>query len=92
MSRATYKSTCVSEELIDNDIVGDDPADPVKVREGLENVVREPIPARRADEYVEEEAFTANTPALPDTGVLLMVQCVEKGAGNQIDRPDCDRD
>ena len=48
---ATNQAARVSEELVDHDIVGDDPTDPVEVRHRLKDVVGEPIPAERAQKH-----------------------------------------
>lgn len=77
-----------TEELVDDDIVGGDPADPVEIREGAEDVAREEVPAEGTEEAVEEEAFTRDTTARTDTGVLLRVQRVEQGAGDEVGGPD----
>lgn len=83
-----YQAARVPEQLVHDDIVRDDPAHPVEVRERGEDVVGEPIPAERTDEHVEEEAFAADACARADAGVLLLVEGVEERAGDQVRGPD----
>lgn len=67
---------------------GDDPADPVESREGGEDVAGEEVPAEGEDERIGEEAFTGDTAAGTDTGVLLRVEGVEERAGDEVGGPD----
>ena len=46
----TDQAARVPKQLVDHDIVRDDPTDPVEVRHCLEDVVGEPIPAERPQE------------------------------------------
>ena len=87
-SRHSHQPTVVAEQLVDNDVVRDNPADPVEERECLEYVPGEEIPARRAEEGVEEEPFTADTPTVTHTGIHLGVQGVEEGACHEVGGPD----
>lgn len=84
----TYQTAAVSEHLVDNDVVRNNPAHPVEERERLEDVSGEEIPTRRGKETVEEEPFTANTTTVSDTGVLLLMESIEQRASDQIRRPD----
>jgi hypothetical protein len=74
--------------LVDDDVVRDDPTDPVEDGKSGEEVVGEEIPAEGAEEGIGEEAFTRDTTAITNTGVLLRVKGVEEGAGDEIGGPD----
>ena len=78
----------VSEQLVDDEVVGRNPADPVEVAEGLEDVAREEVPEERAGERIDEETFTGDTPMSSNTSVLLGVEGVEQRAIDQIHWPN----
>ena len=77
-----------AEQLVDNDVVRDNPADPVEVRERAEEVAGEEVPTERADEDVEEEPLAGDTAAGSHAGVVLGVKGVEQRAGDQVGGPD----
>ena len=74
--------------MIDDEVVRDDPADPIEVTEGLENVAREEVPEEGAGEHVDEETFTRDTASVPNTSVMLGMESVEKSASDKVRRPD----
>ena len=78
----------VAEELVDNDVLGRNPADPVEEREGLEDVAGEEVPAEGSQEHVGEEAFTGDTTARTHAAVVLRVQGVEESASDEVRGPD----
>ena len=86
--RGTYQATAVPEQLVDDNVVRDDPAHPVEERERLEDVAGEEVPTCRREETVEEEPLATDTTAVTDTGVDLRVQRVEECTGDQVRRPD----
>ena len=77
-----------TEELVDDNIVRNNPANPVGVRERLKHVAREPVPRERADEDVSEEAFARNSPTITHTSIALRVKCVEERTRNEVCWPD----
>ena len=64
------------------------PADPVKGRQSLEEVARDPIPAERAEERVCKEPFTGYASTCAHAGVYVRVQRIEKCTGDKIRGPD----
>ena len=77
-----------AEELIGDDIVWSDPADPVEVRQRLERIPRKPVPAERAEECVSEEPLAGDTAARAHACILLRVQSVEERARHKVGGPD----
>lgn len=76
------------EQLVDDDVVRCDPADPVERGKRGEEVTRDPVPAERADQSVREEALSGETSTRSYARILLGVQGVEQGASDQVGRPD----
>ena len=77
-----------AEELVDNDVVRSDPTDPVEVRQRLERISRQPVPAERAEECVGKEPLAGDTAARAHACILLRVQGVEERAGDEIGGPN----
>ena len=88
LARDAHQAAAITKQLVDYDVVRNDPAHPVEEREGLEDVSGEEVPARRREETVEEEPLATDTTAVTDTGVDLRVQRVEERTGDQVRRPD----
>src|ERR1700753_2364618 len=79
------QASVVAEELIDNNVVRCDPANPVEDAEGSEQISREPVPYEGANEAVKEETFTANVATIglsPST-----MKCGEEGGVDESARP-----
>lgn len=74
-----------AEELVDDDVVGHNPAHPVESAQGGEDVAWEEVPDKGCQESVEEEALSRH---LACSRCLLVVQSREKGAVRQHRRPD----
>ena len=89
--KAIHQTAAVAEELVDDDVVWHDPADPVEEGEGLEDVAGDEVPAGGAGEGDEEELLAAHAPAAAHAGVDLLVERVEEGARHQVRGPDCAR-
>lgn len=68
---STYKAEAgiVAEYLVDNHIIGSDPANPVEIGESLGNPTREPVPCKTPGEDVEEIPVSANTPSIGRVGI-----------------------
>lgn len=77
-----------TEQLVDDDVVGDDPADPAEVAEGGEEVAGDEVPGDRPGETDEEEAFAGHASTVTNTSIVGRVQSVEKGACDEIGGPD----
>ena len=77
-----------TKKLVDDDVVGDDPANEGEVGESGKEVVGDEVPDRRAGKGDEEEPLTAHTATVTDTSVCLCVQGVEEGADHELGRPD----
>ena len=73
----TNQAARVSKELVDNDVVGNDPTDPIEVRHRLEDVVGEPIPAERAQKHEGKESLAADATTIAYAGILLLMKRVE---------------
>lgn len=56
--RQKSKSTLHTEDLIDDSVLGSNPADPGEVTQSRENEIREPVPTERSTEGKEEETVT----------------------------------
>jgi hypothetical protein len=52
------ESTLHAKHLVDDGVLGGDPADPCKVTQGRKDEVGEPIPAERRKESEDEEVIT----------------------------------
>lgn len=78
----------ITEQLIDGNVVGSNPAYPREVAESLEQVPGEKIPYGRCRESIEEETLSAETTPITNTSICLGVQSVEERAGDQIRGPD----
>lgn len=89
--KVIHQSTAVAEQLVDDNVVWRNPADPVEERERLEDVAGEEVPASRARKCDEEELFAPHTAAATHARVDLLVEGVEERARNQVCRPDCAR-
>ena len=78
----------IPKQLIDDNIIRNNPADPSEVAQSLEDIAGEEIPAKSAHKRIAEEPLAGDTAMVSDTCVLLRVQRVEKGASDQVRRPD----
>ena len=70
-TEATHQAAAVAEQLVDDDVIRSNPADPVEEREGLEDVAGEEVPASGSEERVEEEPFAAYTTTVTNSRVVL---------------------
>lgn len=77
-----------TEQLVDNNVFGNNPAYPVRVGEGGEDVSREEVPRERGNETPQEESLTGDTSASSHTCILLRMKGVEQRAGDKISGPD----
>lgn len=77
-----------TEELVDNNVLGSNPANPGEVTEGTEEVAGEDVPDGTAEEHEEEEAFSGDTTSATHTSILLSVEGVEQCASNKRIGPD----
>jgi len=78
----------ISEHLVDWNVVGDNPAHPGEVTEGLEDITWEEIPHETTKEAIGEKSLAGYAATLSDPSVLLRVQCVEEGTSNEVIRPN----
>ena len=78
----------VPEQLIDDNIVGCNPAHPAKIAEGLEDVAGEEVPAEAPRKRVRKEALAREAGSVADPDVLLRVERVEERAGDEVRGPD----
>ena len=88
MACHAHQAAAITKQLVDYDVVRDDPAHPVEEREGLEDVSGEEVPARRGEESVEEEPLAADTSAITHASVVLGVQSVEQRTCHKVCRPN----
>lgn len=88
-NQAHSQTMDVAKHLVDGDVVGNNPADPREVTEGLEKVPGEEIPDSRSNKSVAEEPLATYSSAVTDTGIRLRMKGVEKSAGYEIIWPDC---
>ena len=77
--------------MVDGDVVGSDPAYPGEVTEGLEEVSGHKVPECPCQPGVGEEPLTTDTSSCPHTSVCLRMEGVEKGTGDEVGRPDCQK-
>ena len=83
---AHTKSSLVSEQLIDNNVIGSNPADPIKDTKSGKNISGEPEPDKTAKHDEKEETLSGHVLclALP----VAFVQCVEERRVDECSRPD----
>ena len=78
----TYKTEAgiVAEDLVDNHVIGCDPADPVEIREALGDPTGEPVPYETSGENVEEVSVSANAPSIGSGGIgwFVIVESIHK--------------
>ena len=74
------------EELIDDDIIGCDPANPIKHAEPSEKITRYPVPEKAAPQNDAKEFFPRHV--APVGLAVALVQGVEQRTVNESSRPD----
>lgn len=87
--KAHAHSANVAKQLVDGDIVGDNPTDQGEVAEGLEQIARDQVPSCGGQEAVEEEPLAINSTMVTKTGICLRMKDIEERAADQISGPDC---
>lgn len=89
---STYEAEAgiVAEDLVDNHIIGRDPADPVEVGESLGDPTGEPVPCKTPGKDVEEVPVSANAPSIGRVGIggFVIVKSVHESRLSQGLRPD----
>lgn len=98
VGECTYdsKAGIVAKYLVDNHVIGSNPADPVEVGEALGDPTREPVPCKTPGKYVEEVSVSTNAPSIGDGGIGRFVivesiheSCLGQGLGpDHGSRPD----
>jgi len=78
----------VSKHLINRNVIRGNPADPREVTKRLKKIPRKKVPRGGSQERVQEELFTTEPPSIPDTGIGLCVECVEKCTRYKIGWPN----
>lgn len=92
VERGGHEAISVSwtKDLLDNDTVGRNPANPSKRRQALEDPAGEPEPDKGTEAYNEEQLVAADFPAVGLCRVRrrVIVQAVEEGDVDQVGGPD----
>lgn len=84
------QSSVSTKDLVNNDVVGGDPAGEHEQLEELGNNLRDPLPAKGTSRDDEEEAVSANLPAVGHgrVGGRVVVQRVHDSGGDEHSGPD----
>ena len=79
-----------TKELIDDDVIGTDPADKGKDAEEGRDEAREPVPGEGADEHIEEVSVSGDPPPMGLGRICLrmIVKTVEESGVDQAGGPD----
>ena len=78
----------ITKELIDDHVVRSDPTGPSKEAEGLKEVTGNKIPHQPRKEYDREKTLARDAAAGTHASIVLGMQSVEEGTGDQIDGPN----
>lgn len=89
---STYKAEAgiVAEYLVDNHIIGRDPADPVEIGESLSDPTGEPVPCEAPGKNVEKVPVSTNPPSIGRGGIgrFVIVESIHESRLGQGLRPD----
>jgi len=77
-----------AKQLVDDDVVGDNPANEREVGQSAEQVVGDEVPDGGAGKCDEEEPLTAHTTTVTNTSIVLGMQGVEQSANDELGGPD----
>lgn len=87
-NEAHSETGLVTEELVDDNVVRNNPAHPGEVAERLEKIAWDEVPTKATEPDVYEESATRESATVAYTSINSSVQSVEERAGNQVHRPD----